>query len=57
LVFDLKFSNDAARNTKLREWLSTVDLLMKVACFVKKVNMFHKIFTFYIFTFKAADLN
>ncbi len=27
-----------ARKTNLRERLSTVDLLIKVACFVKKVN-------------------
>jgi hypothetical protein len=39
----------ATGNTKYRERLSTVDLLIKVASFVKNINK--------IFKSKAADLN
>jgi hypothetical protein len=39
----------SARNTNCEGRLSTVDLLIKVACFVKKENN--------IFNIKRADLN
>ncbi len=40
---------NSTRNTNWRGRLSTMDLLIKVACFVTKVNN--------IFNIKAADLN
>jgi hypothetical protein len=46
-VVHYKLTKDVG-NTYLRGKLSTVDVLFKVACFVKKV---------YIFKIKLADLN